>query len=516
MNIETVNEKVKACKFVGHENIVEVVEGDVIVPDIKPDILSLINVDGNVFITKKEVQDGKVKLDGAVEVFALYVADDEKASVKGINALLNFTENIDIPGAKEGMLAIVNYKLIGMEHKVLNSRKISVKCSIEMDIKVIGEEEIEVTKEILEPGNIQYRKENICLSELVGAACQNVDVKENVMLEEGKPSISEILKTKLSIINCGYKISYNKILVKADLRMNVVYVADNESMSVEAFDTLIPVAGFIDLNGVSDKDLISIDTSLKNAYIKPIYQDLKANGVNVEVQIEVCAKAYSEKKLEVLSDLYNPVYEMNIESKKVVLRQNIDAKCEEIDLSQVLTIPELANATLLDLIVIPNINEMKKNGNKVTIEGNANLEILYYDREKKKIDIKKIELPYQKTFDSNCEDINVVVSNLEYGLRDNGQLDLKILLKVVCGDVNDLDLNLITKIEQTANKNVPVASLVIYYVQPGDTLWNIAKKFKTTIELIKASNNLKDDSIFPGQQLIMPKVIEKVSINPLT
>ena len=62
------------------------------------------------------------------------------------------------------------------------------------------------------------------------------------------------------------------------------------------------------------------------------------------------------------------------------------------------------------------------------------LEILYYDREKKKIDIKKIELPYQKTFDSNCEDINIVVSNLEYGLRDNGQLDLKILLKVVFGD----------------------------------------------------------------------------------
>ena len=71
MNIETINEKIKACKFVGHENIVEVVEGDVIVPDIKPDILSLINVDGNVFINKKEVQDGKVKLDGAVEVFAV-------------------------------------------------------------------------------------------------------------------------------------------------------------------------------------------------------------------------------------------------------------------------------------------------------------------------------------------------------------------------------------------------------------------------------------------------------------
>ena len=64
-------------------------------------------------------------------------------------------------------------------------------------------------------------------------------------------------------------------------------------------------------------------------------------------------------------------------------------------------------------------------------------------------------------------------------------------------------------------KNVPVASLVIYYVQPGDTLWNIAKKFKTTVDLIKSSNNLKDDIIYPYQQLIMPKVVDKVTLNPL-
>ena len=318
------------------------------------------------------------------------------------------------------------------------------------------------------------------------------------------------------MIHCDYKISYNKILVKADLKMNLVYVADNEAMTLERFDTLVPIAGFIDLTGVNEKNFITIDTDLNSAYVKPIYQDLKANGVNLEAQIEICAKAYEDKTLEVLSDLYNPVFELNIESKKIVLRQSVAKKPEELDLSQVLSIPELTNTTLLDLTVIPNINEVKRNGNKTTIEGNVNLELLYYEKEKKKIDLKKIELPYQKTFDSTCEEFNLVVANLEYQLRENGQLDLKLLLSIVCENIHPLNLNLISKIEQTENKNVPVASLIIYYVQPGDSLWKIAKRFKTTVDLIKISNQLKDDTIFPGQQLMIPKVIEKMNLNPLT
>lgn len=516
MKIETVNEKVKACKFVGHENIVEVVEGDIIVPDIKPDILSLIHVDGNVFVTRKEVQEGKVKLDGGVEVFALYAADDEKTSMKGLNALLNFSESIEVADAKEGMLASVSFRLIGMEHKVINSRKISVKCSIEMNLKILGEEEIEVTKDVSEAGNLQYQKKNITLSELVGASNQKVEVKENILLGEENPSISEILKTKLSILHCDYKISYNKILVKADLKMNVVYVADNENMTLATFDTLVPIAGFLDLPGVNEKNTIDIDITLCSAYVKPIYQDLKANGVNLEAQVEICAKAYEEKTLEVLDDLYNPVYEMKIENKNMVLKQTQPAQVEELDLSQVLTIPELDHASLLDLNVIPNVNERKQNGLKTTMEGTVNVEILYYDGEKKKLNLKKIELPFQKSFDVSGEDFTIMVANLEYELHENGQLDLHLRLKITCENVNQLELNLIASIEQTDTKNVPVASLVIYYVQPGDSLWKIAKKFRTTVELIQTTNALKEDTLQPGQQLMIPKVVDKVNVNLLT
>ena len=52
--------------------------------------------------------------------------------------------------------------------------------------------------------------------------------------------------------------------------------------------------------------------------------------------------------------------------------------------------------------------------------------------------------------------------------------------------------------------------MVIYFVKKGDTLWKIAKKFKSTIEDIARINNIEDvDKIDIGQQLYIPKYIKK-------
>lgn len=42
---------------------------------------------------------------------------------------------------------------------------------------------------------------------------------------------------------------------------------------------------------------------------------------------------------------------------------------------------------------------------------------------------------------------------------------------------------------------------ILYDIKPGDTLTKIAKKFKTTPELIMKSNNLTNDKIMPGRKI---------------
>jgi membrane-bound lytic murein transglycosylase D len=55
-----------------------------------------------------------------------------------------------------------------------------------------------------------------------------------------------------------------------------------------------------------------------------------------------------------------------------------------------------------------------------------------------------------------------------------------------------------------ATTKPPISNQKIHVVQPGDTLWNISRKYNgLSIEKIKELNNLKDNNIKPGQKLVV-------------
>ena len=54
---------------------------------------------------------------------------------------------------------------------------------------------------------------------------------------------------------------------------------------------------------------------------------------------------------------------------------------------------------------------------------------------------------------------------------------------------------------------------VLYEVEPGDTLSKIAKKFSTTVDLIKVSNSLESDVIYANSNLKISKTAYKILID---
>lgn len=521
MDIDMINEKVQIGRFVKNENIIEIVEGDIIVPDIKPDILKLSRVDGNVYITKKEVQDGSIKIEGIIDTYVVYVADNENNQIKGINTILNFSENLDIPEITKDMQVNLSCSLGNIEHKIVNGRKLSVKCPIDILINVTETKNIELIKDIENSNCIQKLKDNMKFNEVVVSGVENVSVKENISISNDLAPIGEILKVSMCLEDKDYKVSYNKLLAKCDMKVKIIYIADNERGEIESFETRVPVTGFIELNGINDQMNFDVDYNVSYLYVKPIYQDLKATSIAIEAEVEFNAKAYLMRELEVITDIYNPEYEVKYNVEINNMRCKAKLGCEKVKIDQLLTVTELMNSKLLDLNVKPIITDKYFMDEKLSLNGSLDLDITYYNKDKNIVETKKIELSFKQSIKLNKKvneediSINLCVEYVKYDLQNSGQLQFESQFAIEICELNNMEFNTISNVIQTNEEIKAFASIVIYYVKPGDTLWKIAKEYRSTIALIMQVNDLKDDNIYSGQQLLIPKKVYRVSLDTI-
>lgn len=521
MDINVINENVQIGRFVKSENFTEIVEGDIIVPDIKPDILKISKVDGNVYISRKDVEDGHLKIDGIVDTYVLYIADNENNQIKGINSVLNFSENLDMPELKTGMIVNVDATINNIEYKIINGRKISVKYTIDVSISIIENKQIEIIKDIENGGTIQKQIETVCFNELVAHGFENVSLKENVSITNSSLPIAEIINISANIEEMDYKVSYNKLLAKCELKLGIVYIADTEKGEIESFEARIPITGFIDLSGINDQMTFNVNCNISYLYIKPVYQDLKATSILVEAEVEFSALAYNERKIDMISDLYNPEYEVKYEVVTNTLTQKNKIGSQNVKIEQMITIPELMNAKVLNLEANPVITDKKFLDDKLMLSGNLELDILYYNSEKNTLETKMIELPYKETIkllskpNEGLTTVDLTTNLIKYTFENSTQLQIEAEFEINVFEIKNLTLNTINNVNQTDEVVVPIAGIIIYYVKPGDTLWEIAKAYRSTVESIMKVNNLQDDKIFPGQQLLIPKKVYRISIDSI-
>ena len=256
MTIDTTKESICINQLVEQKSENRIVEGDMIVPDIKPDILNIIRPNGTICIYKKEVLDGRVKIDGTIQVHIIYSADDEMSSVHSLNTSLDFSEIIQVPNAASEMDLNLKTCINNIETKILNGRKINIKCNANFLLKLYSNDSVDIIKQINGIDDMQKLCYDVEIKSLIGQGCTKAFAKETVAIDPAD-NLAEILDTELTVTNNDIKTSYNKVLVKADVCIKILYITEDNI--INSCTNTIPAMGFVDIQGINEEHSCNVD-----------------------------------------------------------------------------------------------------------------------------------------------------------------------------------------------------------------------------------------------------------------
>ncbi len=519
MQHELLKEKIVLNRRIGQEFTQAMMEGDVIVPDVLPDMAFILKTDASFIVDKTEVSNDRVNYSGRLCLNVLYLAKGSDKPVHNISVVNGVDDFINMEGVTKDTWVEIGSKITNMDYKMLNDRKLGYRALIDISAVAEAPAECDVITSISGLTDNQQKKSLIEINKTVDNKTEKFIVKGSLAIPSGKPNIREILQSTVTITNKDVKVSSGRVSVSGELLIATLYKGDDDGSIVDFCEHELPFNGSIEVAGAKDDMFSEIVLSVNDQYIQARQdEDGENRAIDAEVSIFAAIKLNHQTEVEILEDAYCVNSDVKFKKEvmmypKIVCRNknqypvkevcSLDAECP--DILQIFRVT--GDVCVDDYSIIED---------KVVVEGVVSADILYVAKnDNAPLYNQKALMPYRQVIetkgarDSMKADISAQIEHVSFNMLSDREVELRFLVGFNAKISDEVESCFITDIDfmpldQEFIDNI--ASLTIYVVQKGDTLWSIAKRYNTTIEDLVAINEIEDpNKIYPGQKILIIK-----------
>ncbi|WP_315116659.1 SPOCS domain-containing protein [uncultured Clostridium sp.] len=513
MGIELIRENIECEQLLGQNSMDTVIKAEYVIPDTHPDITKILSVDARPFIISKETMKDKVYLEGQVEYNVIYLAkEEEKMGVHGITYIGKFSNYIEVSGAEHKMNCQCECYVEHMDSNIIHERKIGVEGVIKLRAEVYKNYNFDIVKDIEDNFDAQMLKNPIEIDKIVGNVDSDMIAKRNVKIPADKPEIGNILRCDVKVRKRDARVLENRVSIEASVLIILLY-RGKDTRDIVSIQEEVPISKDVEFDGINSLMENYTEFKVDSTQMNIKEDDLGENReIEVESVIKTETKIMHKEEMDMIEDIYSPSAIMNIKKNDYNLNvMHGQTSTESIVKGDI----EVEGARPIEIVMCSGrvcITDKRIVEDKVIVEGVLNSDILYKTRDEDNyISGVSEEIPFSCSVDIPGCKINmdsiarVFLENIEADIEASN-IVIKGLVKVYVKVNYVMPKEFLIEISPIEGK-LPEkkASVTIYIVQPGDTLWKIAKKYSTTVEDLVKINNIENmDYIKPGEKLIIP------------
>ena len=494
-------------------------DSDYNVPDARQDIGRLIQSKGAVCVDEVRLSEGKAFVSGNLKVDILYVGE-ENWKVSSLEAKLPFDEILNLDGIASGDKMCLKWDIEDLSVRMIHSRKLNIKAIVTLFAVVDEMMGIQLPVEISEEG-ISVKRKKVRLMSLMVHKKDTMRIKDEVTLVSNKPNIEQLLWYTIDVRGMELRPEDNVVKARGELSVFILYSGEDEENPLQWAEYVLPFNTDVECTGCTGEMIPNIGFSVmhQSIEVKPD-SDGEERVISVDVVLELDMKLYREEEHDLILDVYSPLKECIPQGKEVCLESLLvrnDSKCRVADRIEL----KESQGKILQICHSQGRVKVEKTKiveNGIQADGIVFMKILYItgndDMPFYSVDGM---IPFSHVIEANGIDQDSIfflqtdLEQLSTSMIDSNEIEVKAVISLNVLALQCEKRLIISKVEEQPldkEKIQAMPGITVYIVKNGDTMWDIAKRFYTTVEEICGLNELKDDKVTPGMPLLLVKKVE--------
>jgi len=479
------------------------VEGDVTLPGSLRETTNILHTCDMAVVESAEAMQDRVNVSGRV-IFRVIYTQGNSAKAESIEAAADFTHVCEMKGAQPGSEVFACAEAAHASAAVQGGR-VHMKAEVQLHARAVLGEPMEGSTGAALP-DAEKKKAQVRLRRTVGRGSADVLLREEFALP-AEMQIQDTLGATASVRMTDTAGGQGRIGLSGEVVIEAVHTSSVPGKPLVVTRHTVPVSQSVEIRGEGG-DLLDGRMVVKDVAVASQDAGDGERTLRSEVLLGLSAWADREEEASLLQDAYTTQGDMlRLTSAPVAVRTG-DQRIHAAESGKAaLLLPEGAQAlrTMLAAFAVPVMTGHNQSGNRLIVEGVLETTLIYMPQEGDAPVSARMDAPFRAAFALSAapDDIlTLTVDSVEAVPVTSDRVELRYILHAQVEGLRATPVSITTDAAALPASAV-TGDIVLYFAQPGETAWDIARRYRIPEGALRALNPDLSGDPKAGQGLVV-------------
>lgn len=482
------------------------VDLDFTLPDYCADIEKILKCTLTVKINNRNLSAGQLRIEGSSVIRILY-CDSDKGALRCCEQTVPFSSSLVVNEQTNDCVILTDCKTEYINCRALTPRRLDIHGAFSLNVRVMSSTSNDFfTCE--DSSDLQTKCGNISLCELSIFSQDDFSVSETATLSS-KSNIESTVRSELQCTVADITPSGERMLIKGELTLRLLYVSDSKTGETEQFVYAFPFSQMVS-KGSDDAEISDVRIDILN-YDIAIKSEAVTDEPKITIDAKLCASLFGYKRTDCcyISDVYSTDYHTEAAFESCSACTDIMPRDLNIVSKNTVSLGDNAVSKIVDIFCEDISAQVNSVDNKLKLGGKLNVCILAVNSSGELIFVERsVDFLGEEVTDKSFSVASVVcakVKSLSYRICENNEIELRFEIFVRAELKNSVAVRCLNSVDSVgeAEDKSKKSALTLYYALEGEKVWDIAKRYSTDYKSFREENSLDTEELESDTMLLI-------------